>query len=113
MILMEALEKFGFGHSTSLLERFSIAQWGTVFHFKCLFDPDLRSPYEISLIDCTKVRWLIHSPEESLENLLSITDIQIKKVEEDRQEFIIYTEVFELIVICGSINICHTNRDIE
>jgi hypothetical protein len=106
---MEALEKFGLGYSTSLIEKFSISQWGTVIHFHCLYDPDLKAPYEIKLIDCSKVKWSVHSPENISEDLLSITDIQIKDIESNRQEFIIFTEVFELIVICGSIDVSNSN----
>jgi hypothetical protein len=105
MIMMESLEKFGLGDSTSLLKKFVISQWGEVIHFQCLYDPFLRQPYDIILSDCIKVSYLIHSPENSLEELLSITDIQINKIEDSQQEFIIHTEVFELIVICATISV--------
>jgi hypothetical protein len=105
MIFMEALEKFGLGESTSLLEKFAISQWGTVIHLRCLYDPYLKSPYNITLNNSTKVELLIHSQENVSEDLLSITDIQIKSGGDNQQEFIMYTEVFELIVICGNINV--------
>ena len=105
MILMEDLERFGLGESTSLLAGFTTSQWGTVINFKCLYDPDVREPYEIILINCSVVQWSIHSPEETSEDLLSITDIQIKNTKDNKKEFVMYSEVFELIVVCEDINV--------
>lgn len=105
MIIMEALEKFGLGNSTSLLERFEISQWGNTIHFRCLYDPYTQLPYEIKLSECSKARWSVHSPENVQEKLISITDIQINNTEDNQQEFVMYTEVFELIIICKLIDI--------
>lgn len=105
MIIMEALEKFGLGNSTSLLEKFEVSQWGNTILFRCLYDPDVQSPYEIKLSECSKVRWSVHSPENIQENVLTITDIQINSMEDNQQEFVMYTEVFELIVVCKIINV--------
>lgn len=105
MIIMEALEKFGLSNSTSLLEKFEVSQWGNTIHFRCLYDPDTQSPYEIKLSECSKVRWSVHSPENIKEELLSIIDIQINMINDNQQEFIMYTEIFELIAICKLINV--------
>ena len=105
MIIMKALEKLGLGNSTSLLEKFEVSQWGNTIHFRCLYDPYIQSPYEIKLSECSKVRWSVHSPENIQENLLSITDVQINSIKDNQQEFVMYTEVFELIIICNSIDI--------
>jgi hypothetical protein len=105
MIIMEALAKFGLGDSTSLLAEFTVSQWGSTIIFQCLYDPYLQSPYEIKLSECSSVRWSVHSPENIQEEILSITDIQIKNTEDNRQKFIMFTEVFELIVVCKLVDI--------
>jgi hypothetical protein len=109
MIFMEDLVRFGLGHSTSLLKSFVISEWGTSIEFECLYDPHDRLPYRIQLLECSNVGMLVHSPENASENILSITDITIKDTSANLKEFTMYSEVFELTVICELVNF-HKNE---
>jgi hypothetical protein len=110
MIFVESLEQFELGKSTSLLKGFTTGQWGTCINLQCLFDPGFRLPYEIKLVGCSEVSWSIHSPENTGEDLLNITDIQINFLAVNRQEFVMFTEIFELIVICEELKV---NKSME
>ena len=102
--MLEDLKPLGLGNFTSLVTNVQVSLWGNDFLLECLYDPIDRRPYKLAFQDCREIRWDIRSPEDVQDSEIDLIDIQLGE-DNHRKHAVIYTDIFELLILYGSFRV--------
>lgn len=83
-----------------------IENLGEKLRLQCLYNMDKNLPFEIVLDKCEKTYWEIHDPADdlSMETMADALDITFE-AKDQQEKVVVETDLFELIVTCGKVDI--------
>lgn len=103
--MLEELNLVNLQEFTSLITNIKLLAFGNELELECIYDPQgIKLPYQLYFQDCNEIQLSLHSPENSHDLEADIIDFQLGQ-EQHQKPAIIYTDIFELLISYGTLQI--------
>jgi hypothetical protein len=90
---------------TSLITNIKLSAFGSNLELECIYDPQgIKLSYQLLFQDCNEIQLSIHSPENIADLEADVIDFQLGQ-EQHQKPAIIYTDIFELLISYGNVQI--------